>query len=106
LALARRLEHLKLKEVRSVAKVIGTLVTFGGALLMAIYKGPAFNLFHSGSTTHHENGSTSHNNHQMAGAIYILKGCMPLSCFYILQVLINIFFNKIILLNACLIPEV
>ncbi|KAK7353169.1 hypothetical protein VNO80_18609 [Phaseolus coccineus] len=86
LAVIVRLEHLKLKEVRSVAKVIGTLVTFGGALLMAIYKGPAFNLFHSGSTTHHENGSTSHNNnHQMSGAIYILMGCMALSCFYILQ---------------------
>jgi len=81
-----RLERLKLKEVRSLAKAIGTLVTFGGALLMAVYKGPAFNLFHPGSTTHHENGSASHNNHQMAGAIYILMGCMALSSFYILQV--------------------
>jgi len=85
---AYRLEHLRLREVRSQAKVIGTLVTFGGALLMAIYKGPAFNLFQSGSTTHHENGSTSsHNSHQTAGAIYILMGCVALSSFYILQVI-------------------
>lgn len=84
---AYRLEHLRLREVRSQAKVIGTLVTFGGALLMAIYKGPAFDLFHSESTTHRESGSTSpHNSHQTAGAIYILMGCVALSSFYILQV--------------------
>lgn len=83
-----RLERLRLAEIRSQAKVIGTIVTFGGALLMAIYKGPAFNLFQSGSTTHHENGSTSsHNSHQTAGAIYILMGCVALSSFYILQVI-------------------
>ncbi|KAL2339805.1 hypothetical protein Fmac_007745 [Flemingia macrophylla] len=80
-----RLERLKLREVRSQAKVIGTLVTFGGALLMAFYKGPAFNLFHSGSTTQHENGSPSSHSQQTAGAIYILMGCAALSSFYILQ---------------------
>ncbi|XP_027358249.1 WAT1-related protein At4g08290-like [Abrus precatorius] len=86
LAVFVRLERVKLKEIRSQAKVIGTLVTFGGALLMAIYKGPAFNLFHSGSTTHQDNGShSSPNNHQTAGAIYILMGCVALSSFYILQ---------------------
>ncbi|RDX65615.1 WAT1-related protein, partial [Mucuna pruriens] len=80
-----RLECVKVKEVRSQAKVIGTLVSFGGALLMAIYKGPGFNLFHSGGATHQENGSSSSHNHQTAGAIYILMGCVALSCFYILQ---------------------
>ncbi|TKY74287.1 WAT1-related protein [Spatholobus suberectus] len=85
LAVIVRLERLEFKEVRSQAKVIGTLVTFGGALLMAIYKGPAFDLFHSGSTTHHENGSPSSHNHQTSGAIYILMGCVALSSFYILQ---------------------
>ncbi|XP_029129038.1 WAT1-related protein At4g08290 isoform X2 [Cajanus cajan] len=85
IAVIVRLERLKLREIRSQAKVIGTLVTFGGALLMAIYKGPAFNLFHSGSTTPHENGSPSSHSHQTAGAIYILMGCVALSSFYILQ---------------------
>lgn len=75
-----------MKDIRSIGKVIGTIVTFGGALLMAIYKGPGFNLFHSGSTTQHEDGS-SHNNHQTAGALYILMGCVALSSFYILQVI-------------------
>ncbi|MED6168839.1 hypothetical protein PIB30_015459 [Stylosanthes scabra] len=87
LAVLTRMEHVKIKEVRSQAKVIGTLVTFGGAVLMGIYKGPGFNLFHS-RTEHHQgvNGepSSSHN-HQIEGALYIFMGCVALSSFYILQ---------------------
>lgn len=83
-----RLECLKFKEIRSQAKVIGTLVTFGGALLMAFYKGPGYTLFHSRSTAHHEDGShASSHNHQATGALYILMGCVALSSFYILQVI-------------------
>lgn len=80
-----RLERLKCKEIRSQAKVIGTLVTFGGALLMAIYKGPGFNIFHSGTQNQNATHESSHN-HQTAGALYILMGCVALSSFYILQV--------------------
>ena len=81
-----RLERIKIKEIRSQAKVIGTLVTFGGALLMAIYKGPGFDLFHSSS--HHEDGSNAaHGNQQTSGALFILMGCVALSSFYILQVI-------------------
>ena len=80
-----RLEHVKLRDVRSQAKVIGTLVTFAGALLMAIYKGPGFNLFHSG-TKQHEDAGPSSRDHQTVGALYIFMGCMALSSFYILQV--------------------
>ncbi|XP_057444691.1 WAT1-related protein At4g08290-like isoform X2 [Lotus japonicus] len=85
LAVFVRLERLKLKEIRSQAKVIGTLVTFGGALLMAVYKGPGFNLFHSENTTHEQDGSISSHSHQTTGALYILMGCVALSSFYILQ---------------------
>jgi len=35
--------RVNVKEVHSQAKVIGTLVTFGGALLMTLYKGPQIN---------------------------------------------------------------
>ncbi|XLS67375.1 hypothetical protein HN51_018398 [Arachis hypogaea] len=97
LALLTRMEHVKLKEVRSQAKVIGTLVTFGGAVLMGIYKGPGFNLFHSRTQQHHGGGgdpSSSHNHHQIAGALYIFMGCVALSSFYILQV--NFLINNIV----------
>ncbi|XP_058760908.1 WAT1-related protein At4g08290-like [Vicia villosa] len=86
LAVIVRLERLKCNDIRSQAKVIRTLVTFGGAMLMAIYKGPAFTIFHSENTTHHQNGTQeSSHNHQTAGALYILMGCVALSSFYILQ---------------------
>ncbi|KAK2442217.1 WAT1-related protein [Trifolium repens] len=86
LAVIVRLELLKWKDIRSQAKVFGTLVTFGGALVMAIYKGPGFNIFHSGSTTQNQNGTQgSSHNHQTSGALYILMGCVALSSFYILQ---------------------
>lgn len=83
-----RLERVKVKGIRSQAKVIGTLVTFGGALVMAIYKGPGFNIFDSGSKPQDEDGSTSSNNnhHHTSGALYILMGSVALSAFYILQV--------------------
>ena len=80
-----RLERVKLREIRSQAKVIGTLVTFGGAVLMAFYKGPGFNLFHSGATQPENVGPSSHDHHT-AGALYIFIGGVALSSFYILQV--------------------
>lgn len=81
-----RIERLKMKEIRSAAKVIGTMVTLGGALVMATYRGPSFSIFNS---QQHGGGSspTSHNNNnsQTSGAVYILMGCGALSGFYILQ---------------------
>lgn len=99
-----RLERVKLKGIRSVAKVVGTMVTFGGAVVMAVYKGPGFNIFHnnsnsSSSESHHHEDATMNNNHQTIGALYILMGGVALSAFYILQVYICIsFFNSFILI--------
>ncbi|XP_058754182.1 WAT1-related protein At4g08290-like [Vicia villosa] len=86
LAVIVRLERVKCNDIRSQAKVIGTLVTFGGALVMAIYKGPSFNIFHSETTTQKQNGTQElSDNHQTSGALYILMGGVALSSFYILQ---------------------
>ncbi|WVY91819.1 hypothetical protein V8G54_037333 [Vigna mungo] len=64
LALFLRLERVNMRELRSQAKVVGTLVTFAGALLMTLYKGPQFDLFHHSNTTHQQSGSNStQNNH-------------------------------------------
>ncbi|ESQ34607.1 hypothetical protein EUTSA_v10007890mg [Eutrema salsugineum] len=40
LAIIFRLESLNFKKVRSIAKVVGTVITVSGALLMTLYKGP------------------------------------------------------------------
>jgi drug/metabolite transporter (DMT)-like permease len=85
--MCNRIEHVNIKEVRSQAKVIGTIVTFGGALLMAMYKGPAFNLVGSHDTgSNHESSSHTSNTHWAMGTLFILIGCVAWSCFYVLQV--------------------
>ncbi|ESW09392.1 hypothetical protein PHAVU_009G123700 [Phaseolus vulgaris] len=86
LAVILRLERVNVKEVRSLAKVIGTMVTFSGALLMTLYKGPEFNLFHSANTTH-QDGTHSPQlvKHWLSGTLFLLLGCVAWSTFFILQ---------------------
>ncbi|PNX77997.1 auxin-induced protein 5ng4-like, partial [Trifolium pratense] len=47
LAVILKLEHMKIKERACQAKIIGTVVTFGGTLLMALYKGPVVSVVRS-----------------------------------------------------------
>jgi len=92
-----RLERLKLKELHSQAKLIGTLVSFGGALLMTLYKGPQINLFDHPNTTHQkidESNSYQGQKHWVTGTLFLCLGCLAWSSFYILQV-INIFITLI-----------
>lgn len=79
------LERIRINEIRSQAKVVGTLVTFGGALLMTLYKGPLIHLISSTNATQHGNAALS-DKHWLAGTLLILVGCVSWSAFYILQV--------------------
>ncbi|KAJ7965587.1 WAT1-related protein [Quillaja saponaria] len=85
LAVIFRIERLKMKEIRSQAKVIGTLVTFAGALLMTLYKGPVIDLFKSPNATHNGGSSDSSDKHWLTGTLFILVGVVAWSAFYILQ---------------------
>jgi len=78
-----------LKELRSEAKVIGTLVTFGGALLMTLYKGPQINLFNHANRMNQKDESHSHEGHKhwLTGTLFLCLGCVAWSSFYILQVI-------------------
>ncbi|RZC18280.1 WAT1-related protein isoform C [Glycine soja] len=101
LAVILRLERVNVKEVRSLAKVIGTLVTFSGALLMTLYKGPQIKLFFSPDTTHHQDGSHSPQviKHWLSGTLFLLLGCVAWSSFFILQVsggIVTIFIGMLI----------
>ena len=73
-----------MKEATCKAKVIGTIVTFGGTLLMALYKGPALSVM--GSSTKPENVNNPTGNHWLIGTCFLLIGCAGFSAFYILQV--------------------
>ncbi|KAL6317289.1 hypothetical protein AAG906_030042 [Vitis piasezkii] len=83
MAIIFRLEHIKIKEARTQAKIIGTLVTFSGALLMTLYKGPIIDIMHSHKASHQANHSSS--KHWLIGTILILMGCCAWSAFFILQ---------------------
>lgn len=87
LAIIFRLERMKMKEIGCLAKVIGTMVTLGGAFLMALYKGPIVNF--AGSSGSHagqpENVNDPSGNHWLIGACFLLIGCAGFSAFYILQ---------------------
>ncbi|KAL1309908.1 hypothetical protein HN51_052642 [Arachis hypogaea] len=92
LAVIFRIERVNVKEVRSLAKVIGTLVTFCGALVMILYKGPIMNLFGSSHAIHDDNHhhhdsthSTQSLSHWVSGTLFLFLGCVAWSSFYVLQ---------------------
>ncbi|XP_058724506.1 WAT1-related protein At4g08290-like [Vicia villosa] len=88
LAILFRLERMKLREIGCQAKVIGTVVSLGGAFLMALYKGPVLHI--AGSSTvkqmhQPENVNDPTGSHWLLGAVFLLIGCAGFAGFYILQ---------------------
>ncbi|XP_057971642.1 WAT1-related protein At2g37460-like isoform X1 [Malania oleifera] len=88
-----RLEKVKIKSTRSQAKIVGTLATIAGAMLMTLVKGPVIELFWTKDANHHSaandgahtsnNGISLHNS--IKGALMIATGCISWSAFVILQ---------------------
>ncbi|OQU78229.1 WAT1-related protein At5g07050 [Sorghum bicolor] len=66
LAVIFRMEKLQMKKVRCQAKVLGTVVTVAGAMLMTLYKGPLMQL--PWTTTRHVHASSSAAEAPAAGA--------------------------------------
>ncbi|XP_058190082.1 WAT1-related protein At4g08290-like [Rhododendron vialii] len=85
LAVILRLEQVKIKEVRSQAKVMGTLLTFAGALIMTIYKGPIINFIWSQKASHLVQSNDPSDKHWLTGTLCILVGCFAWASFFILQ---------------------
>ncbi|PWA93998.1 Drug/metabolite transporter [Artemisia annua] len=86
MAFILRLEVVNLKSVRSQAKVIGTITTVGGAMLMTLVKGPILELFWTKGRT---NSNVVNNgvdlSHSVKGAFFITIGMFSWSCFMVLQ---------------------
>lgn len=77
---------MKIKEIGCQAKVIGTVVSLGGAFLMALYKGPVLEIAGSSAeASHPENVNDPTGAHWLIGACFLLIGCAGFSAFYILQ---------------------
>uniref|UniRef100_A0A453T1J1 WAT1-related protein n=1 Tax=Aegilops tauschii subsp. strangulata TaxID=200361 RepID=A0A453T1J1_AEGTS len=81
------MERINIKERRSQAKIAGTVITVGGALLMVLFRGPVLNFpwtKHAGShvvadTANHSSGCW------LLGIVMILLSSFCWSAFFILQ---------------------
>ncbi|KAK6158186.1 hypothetical protein DH2020_005500 [Rehmannia glutinosa] len=90
LAWILRIEKVNLKSIRSHAKITGTLVTVGGAMIMTLISGPIIGLpwTHQTQDSH---ASTNPNDKEdpVKGAIMISVGCLGYASFYTLQGVIS-----------------
>lgn len=83
-----RMEKVDMKRVRCVAKVVGTVVTVGGAMLMTLYKGNVLN-FPWSAHSHASNGSEapeSTDKDWFKGSIFLIIATLAWASFFILQV--------------------
>lgn len=82
-----RLEKVDIRKLPSQAKIIGTIVTVAGAMLMTIYRGPVVNIFGSHVAVQHGATSAAANSgqHWVLGTLFVLGSCFGWSAFFILQ---------------------
>ncbi|KAJ8562716.1 hypothetical protein K7X08_031168 [Anisodus acutangulus] len=88
LAWILRLENVNIWKMPSQAKIVGTIVTLGGATIMSLVGGPTIGLpwtkqHHNVATTTSSTSPTELN--PVKGALFIVAGCFCWACFYNLQ---------------------
>ncbi|XP_047939503.1 WAT1-related protein At2g37460-like [Salvia hispanica] len=82
LAWILRIEKVKWKDIRSHAKIVGTLITVGGAMMVTLMRGHVIELPWTHKSTH-TNGNEGED--PIKGALMITTSCLCYSSFYILQ---------------------
>ncbi|KAK9271098.1 hypothetical protein L1049_026687 [Liquidambar formosana] len=85
MAVIFRLETVKIKKIHSQAKVIGTIVTLAGAMVMTLYKGPIINIIQSRGLSHYGTSSASSDQHWIIGTLMLLGSISGWSAYFILQ---------------------
>lgn len=78
-----------MKEIRTHAKIVGTLVTVGGAMMMSLMGGRAIGLPWTHKSENTSSTDTKNLEDPIKGALMITLSCLCYSSFYILQVYIN-----------------
>ncbi|KAJ0546291.1 putative EamA domain-containing protein [Helianthus annuus] len=84
-----RLETVKMKCLH-IGKIIGTLVTVGGGMIMTLIRGPSIQLpWTNHHTLHHQTSvnSTASTKDQIKGSLMITAGCFSWASFVIVQAL-------------------
>ncbi|XP_039016392.1 WAT1-related protein At2g39510-like [Hibiscus syriacus] len=86
LAWVCRLEKVDARKVQCQAKILGTIGTVGGAMIMTMFNGPMLP-FPWTKINHHAQSTNDASNieNPVKGAIMILVGCVCWACFVILQ---------------------
>ncbi|KAF3783067.1 WAT1-related protein [Nymphaea thermarum] len=87
MAILCRMEKVHLKKVRSQAKIVGTLVTVAGAMLMTLYKGPVVEMVwnkHAHAKTA-EVASAAAAKDWFKGSVFLIIACLAWAAFFILQ---------------------
>ena len=85
-----RMEKLDMKKFRCQAKVVGTVVTVAGAMLMTLYKGPIVEMVWS-KYVHPHNSNAAENSGSsdkdwLKGSILLIIATFAWASFFILQV--------------------
>ena len=79
-----RLENIDLVRKHGVAKVLGTLVSIGGATVITLYRG--FPMFHKGLNLHEDEETESKNSQNWTlGWLYLMGHCLSWAGWMVLQ---------------------
>lgn len=85
MAWALRIEQVNIRKMHSQAKIIGTIVTVGGAMLMTLVKGTQLDLPWTRGYDQQASTSALTKQDPIKGAIMIATGCVCWASFIILQ---------------------
>ncbi|KAK4432038.1 WAT1-related protein [Sesamum alatum] len=89
MAVLCRMEVLDMKKLRCQAKVVGTVVTVAGAMLMTVYKGHVINLVWSNNINHTRNYTSNvpadTDKDWVKGSILLILATLAWASFFILQ---------------------
>ncbi|XP_062217576.1 WAT1-related protein At1g44800-like [Phragmites australis] len=85
MALVLRMEKVRLRSVHSQAKIVGTLCTVAGAVLMILYHGPVVQFPWSRGQHHDSTGAGGQGAGWLNGTILIVVACVCWSSFFVLQ---------------------